>query len=251
MEEKLIKKSYKCDFHIHSCLSPCGDLFMSPKAIAEELQKRNIKIAALTDHNSSKNCPAFKLACENLGIFPIFGMEAQSIEEVHCLCLFGDLNTAMDFSNEIYELLPNIKNVPEKTGDQVFVNDKDEILGELEKYLIISIPLSIEEIEQKVHKLGGLFIPAHVDRPAFSMFSQLGYIPKGNYDALEVTRIPVMVQNPFSKELEPLETYNYPLLTNSDAHYEEHVGRRTTVLEISEPISFEAIKNAIQTKSNN
>jgi len=152
----------------------------------------------------------------------------------------------MDFSDFVYELLPNIKNIPEKTGDQVFVNQDDEILGEIEKYLVISIPLSIEEIEDKVHSLGGIFIPAHVDRPAFSMFSQLGYVPKENYDALEVTRIPVMVQNPLTKELEPLDTYEYPLVMNSDAHYKEQVGRRTTLLEIEQPLSFEAISDAIK-----
>jgi len=247
---KIEKKAYKCDFHIHSCVSPCGDLFMSPRVIAEELLKRDIKIAALTDHNTSLNCPAFKIACETLGIFPLFGMEAQSLEEVHCLCLFEDLKIAMDFSQEIYELLPNIKNVPEKMGDQVFVNEEDEILGEVEKYLVISIPLSIDEIEKKVHKLGGLFIPAHADRPAFSMFSQLGYIPKGKYDAIEVTRIPPMVQNPLTQELEPLETYDYPLISNSDAHYEEHIGRRTTILEIEGNITLESIRKAmLQRKS--
>lgn len=242
------KKQYKCDFHIHSCVSPCGDLFMSPRVIAEELVKRDIKIAALTDHNTSLNCPAFKKICEKLGIFPVFGMEAQTMEELHCLCLFGDIETAMNFSAEIYELLPNIKNIPEKTGDQVYVNEEDEILGEVEKYLITSIPLSIDELEAKVHQLDGLFIPAHVDRPAFSMFSQLGYVPKGNYDGLEVTRIPPMVQNPFNQQLESLETHNYPLLTDSDAHYEEHIGRRTTILEISEELSFDAIKFAIKSK---
>ena len=218
---------------------------MSPRVIAEELSKRDIKIAALTDHNTSLNCPAFKLACEKLGVFPLFGMEAQSLEEVHCLCLFEDLKIAMDFSQEIYELLPNIKNVPEKMGDQVFVNEEDEILGEVEKYLVISIPLSIDEIEKKVHDLGGLFIPAHADRPAFSMFSQLGYIPKGNYDAIEVTRIPPMVQNPLTQGLEPLETYDYPLISDSDAHYEEHIGRRTTILEIEGNINFDSIRKAL------
>jgi PHP family Zn ribbon phosphoesterase len=151
----------------------------------------------------------------------------------------------MDFSQEIYELLPNIKNVPEKMGDQVFVNEEDEILGEVEKYLVISIPLSIDEIEKKVHDLGGLFIPAHADRPAFSMFSQLGYIPKGNYDAIEVTRIPPMVQNPLTQELEPLETYDYPLISDSDAHYEEHIGRRTTILEIEGNITLDSIRKAL------
>ena len=246
MADNQIIKKYKADFHIHSCLSPCGDLFMSPRVIAEELSQRDIKIAALTDHNTSLNCPAFKIACEKLGIFPLFGMEIQSMEELHLLCLFEDLQVAMDFSQEIYQILPNIKNIPEKTGDQVYVNEDDEILGELEKYLIMSVPLSIEEIEEKVHQLGGLFIPAHVDRPAFSMFSQLGYVPKGNYDALEVTRIPPMVQNPLTNQLEPLDVYSYPLITSSDAHFEEHIGRRTTILEIEGELSFASIKKALK-----
>ena len=82
------------------------------------------------------------------------------------------------------------------------------------------------------------------------MFSQLGYVPKGNYDAIEVTRIPPMVQNPLSQELEPLETYDYPLISDSDAHYEEHIGRRTTILEIQGEVNFESIKKAISKTKN-
>ena len=105
----------KCDFHIHSCVSPCGDLSMSPSYIAEVLAEKGVQLAALTDHNTALNCPAFAAACKKFGIAALYGMEVQSQEEVHVLSLFSDLQTALDFSNEIYEMLPPIMKSQYKT----------------------------------------------------------------------------------------------------------------------------------------
>ena len=77
----------KADLHLHSCVSPCGDLFMSPKTIAEELSKKNIRLAALTDHNTAMNTPAFSIICRDYGIAALYGMEAQTAEEMHVLVL--------------------------------------------------------------------------------------------------------------------------------------------------------------------
>ena len=224
----------KCDFHIHSCVSPCGDLSMSPSYIAEVLAEKGVKLAALTDHNTALNCPAFAAACKKFGIAALYGMEVQSQEEVHVLSLFSDLQTALDFSNEIYEMLPPIMNNPEKTGDQVYVDENDDILGEVDKYLITSADLSIDDLEKRIHALGGLCIPAHVDRPAFSLMSQFGFIPEGNYDAVEVTRIPPVTTYPYTNKQVPLDTLHYHLTTSSDAHYPEHIARRPFDLDIGD-----------------
>ncbi|MDR3284434.1 MAG: PHP domain-containing protein, partial [Treponema sp.] len=166
----------RADFHLHSCLSPCGSLDMSPSAIASELSRKGVGLAALTDHNSSLNCPAFKAACARHGVIPLFGMEAQSAEEVHVLCLFAGLETALAFGEEIYAQLPPVRNVPEKMGDQVYVNEDDEIIGEVENFLVISAQYDVNELARRVHSLGGLVIPAHADRSAFSLTSQFGYV---------------------------------------------------------------------------
>ena len=212
--------TYRADLHIHSCLSPCGSLELPPSEIARLLAAKGVNLAALTDHNTALNCPAFAASCARYGIIPLFGMEAQSQEECHVLCLFRDLQTALAFSEEIYAQLPPIMNNPDKMGDQVYVDADDNILGEVEKYLVTSCELDIFALAERVHALGGAAIPAHCDRPAFSLASQLGFVPEGPWDALEVVRIPP-----------DIDTKGYPLTASSDAHYPEHVGRRTFELD--------------------
>lgn len=217
------------DLHMHSCLSPCGDLLMSPSSIVENLIKKNIKLAALTDHNSSLNTPAFASLCKKNGIAALYGMEAQTSEEIHAVVLFNNLQTALDFCTQWYELLPNIINKPEKTGDQVYVDEKDNIVGVVEKYLITSASVDLDSLEKSVHKLGGLVIPAHVDRPSFSMTSQLGCIVEGNWDALEFVHPQSIGQSAELTLPKP-----YPIITGSDAHYIEHIGRRPFELDIGD-----------------
>lgn len=214
---------YRTDLHIHSCLSPCGSLELPPSEIARLLAARGVQVAALTDHNTALNCPAFAKACSAHGIVPLFGMEAQTQEECHILCLFGCLEAALAFSGEIYTLLPPVRNQPEKTGDQVYVDEEDNILGEVEKYLITCADLDIFQLAEKVHAAGGAVIPAHAERPAFSLSSQLGFIPEGPWNAVEVVRLPPSA-----------DTKGYPLTVSSDSHYPEHVARRTFLLDTAD-----------------
>lgn len=217
----------KCDFHIHSCLSPCGDLLMSPATIISTLKERNVQIAALTDHNTALNCEPFMNLCRKNGIAPLAGLEVQTIEEVHILCLFADLQNALILGKEVYDAMPNIPNDPERNGDQVYVDEDENILGEIEKYLITSAEITIDDLAKRVHQLNGIVIPAHVDRPVYSLTSQLGFIPDGEWDALETVR-------PNDKLAPICDTKGYPITHSSDAHYIEHIARRTTELNIDD-----------------
>ncbi len=219
----------RADLHIHSCLSPCGDLSMSPRAIAGTLASRGVNLAALTDHNSALNCPAFDFACREAGIAALFGIEAQTREECHMLCLFAEPETALKLGEELYAVMPPVPNNPGKMGDQVYVDENEDILGEVEKYLVTSADIGIDELADRVHELGGIAVPAHADRPAFSLVSQLGFIPEGNWDALELVRLPL--SEPAAREL---DTRGYPLITSSDAHYIEHLARRPFDLDIAD-----------------
>ncbi len=210
------------DFHNHSCLSPCGSLDLSPRSLVELASNRGVEVLALTDHNSSLNCPAFARVCAEYHIIPIFGMEATTAEEVHVLCLFGSLDAAIAFGEYAYERLPPFPNDPSKTGDQVYVDEEDNIDGEVEYYLINALDISLDGIGPAVKEHGGIVIPAHVDRAAFSMTSQLGVVVPGPWAALEVVRIP-----------STYDTLGYPLITSSDAHYPEHVARRPFELDVS------------------
>ena len=238
--------SLLADFHIHSCLSPCGSLDLSPRVIADLAALRGVRVLALTDHNSSLNCPAFAKVCPSRSILPIFGLEATTQEEIHFLCLFTSCEASLAFSEYAYSIILPFPNDPEKTGDQVYVDEDDSIEGEVEYYLVNPLELTADSIGAKVAEFGGIVIPAHVDRPAFSMTSQLGVLVKGPWAAIECTRIPPQFN------ARPLDTLGYPLITSSDAHYPEHVARRPFELDTSleelapSGLSGEADMNALK-----
>jgi hypothetical protein len=215
------------DLHNHSCLSPCGSLELSPGVLAGLASARGVKVLALTDHNSALNCPAFAKHCARLGLAPLFGLEATSQEEIHVLCLFTSLEAALAFGNYVYSIITPFPNDPEKSGDQVYVDEDDNIEGEVEYFLPSAIDLSVDSLGPKAAEYGGLVSPAQVDRPAFSMMSQFGAVIPGPWAAVECTRIPPR------HFLPPLEGSPIDTLTSSDAHYPEHVARRPFELDIS------------------
>lgn len=214
--------SLLADFHNHSCLSPCASLEQSPRLLAEKASAKGIRLLALSDHNSTMNCPAFAQACALYGIIPLFGMELNTIEELHMLCLFGNLDAAMEFGIHIYGHLQPFPNDPLRFGDQVYVNLDEEIEGEVDNYLGVSTDIGVDDTAMHAERFGAICIPAHVDRAAFSMTSQLGFIVDGPWAALECLQIPPVI-----------DTRSYPLITSSDAHYPEDIGRRACTLDVS------------------
>ena len=134
---------YYYDLHIHSCLSPCSDDDMTPNNIAGMAALKGLQIVALTDHNTCKNCPAFFAACKRQGIIPVAGMELSTAEDIHLVCLFEELDAAMRFDAVINTHLMNIKNKPEIFGDQFILDSDDEIIGNEEKLLILSMNLTL------------------------------------------------------------------------------------------------------------
>jgi PHP family Zn ribbon phosphoesterase len=236
---------FAADLHLHSCLSPCGDLEASPSAIAATARRRGLDLIALTDHNSALNAPAFAECCRREGIAAVYGLEATCAEEAHCLCLFADAETARAFGELVYSRLVPVANEPERWGDQLWVNADDEIEGEAEYLLISATDIPLDELGQLVHARGGLFIPAHVDRAAFSLMSQLGFVPPGDYDALETyrelghhavrlkpRRVPTDLPAGAAGALEamgetwPAETALPALICDSDAHNPDDIGQR-------------------------
>ncbi len=222
------------DLHNHSCLSPCGSLEMSPSAMVKRAKHLGISLLGLSDHNSTRNLPAFDVCCTNQGIFPLCGIEVTTREEVHVTCYFETLKTAQHFGRFIESLLPDIPNSPDLLGDQVYVDSREHILGEVEKSLGQAADITFEQLLEEVHGLNGLFIPAHIDRPYFSVSSQLGFLPDLPYDAVESIRVPSAI-----------DTYQNNVITNSDAHYLDGMGRRSWQIEISE-YSFTAISAALE-----
>lgn len=171
---------YYYDFHIHSCLSPCGDDDMTPANIAGAATLAGLNIVALTDHNTAKNCPAFMKAAKAYGIIGIAGMELTTAEDIHVVCLFEKLDEALSFSEEIEKHIVKIKNRPEIFGRQQIMDEEDNILGEEEFLLSNATDISVEDVPELVRKFGGVCYPAHIDRTANGIVSILGVFPEEN-----------------------------------------------------------------------
>ena len=235
---------FAVDFHIHSALSPCADNDMTPNNIVNMSILKGLDIIVLTDHNSCKNLPAIIDVAKNKGLMVIPGIEVQTKEEVHVLCFFKDLDIAMKFDGIIYDCLPDLINNEEVFGKQLIMNSQDEIIDKENKLLLSSCSLSINEVFDLVRAFGGFCIPAHVDRPAYSIISNLGFIPPAlNIRTVEFSRS----QSPESiiKKFPYLKDYDY--IISSDAHYLWDISEREFFIDI-DYLSFTEIKTFICNK---
>ena len=224
-------KKFKADLHIHSCLSPCGDWSMSPRRIIQQSKEVGLDLIAISDHNSAENAGAAMREGDKHGIRVLPGMEICSREEVHILALFDELEPALEMQDHVYAHLAG-ENNSKVFGFQVIANEKDEVIGENPRLLIGATGLSLHDIVDKTHMLGGISISSHVDRPSYGIINQLGFIPKDlNLDGLEVSyHISIA---------EAVKTIagigNFSCVTASDAHYLNDIGKACTVFEMAEP----------------
>ncbi len=224
------------DFHLHSALSPCGDKDMTPNNIVNMAAIIGLDAIAISDHNTIGNVKAAMKVGENVGVSVIPGMEVETAEEVHILTLFEDIKAAEEVAKEVYNHLPDIKNRPEIFGNQFYMDEDDNITGEEEKLLISPTTLSMDELFGLVKSVGGLFIPAHVDRHSYSILTNLGFIP----EHLQIQAVEI------SKKVESVSSYfdnrpdlkNYKYLRNSDAHYLTDIAEKDAYLEETELKKF-------------
>ena len=228
---------YVSDLHIHTCLSPCGDLEMAPKDIVRRAVEEGLDLIGLTDHNSGKNVGAVLQAAEGSPVSIVPGMEVQSIEEVHVLTFFEDLNALREWDGIVYERLPDIPNNPDYFGDQAIVSAEGEILGFEGKLLLNSVQMTVDQVFNEVERLGGYCIPAHVDKVSFGLIGQLGFIPS-NLDI----RVVEVYDLHRAKDLSQLKGMRF--ITSSDAHFLSEVGKRRSHLLMAE-VSLAELKMAL------
>ncbi len=215
-----------CDLHIHSCLSPCGDMLMTPHNIVGMAFIKQLDAIAVCDHNTAENLPAVKEAADMMGVMLLPGLELTTREEAHMLAYFPDVEAALAFSREIYGHLPPIPNRPEFFGRQVKMNGQDEETGEVEKLLISALDLSFEECERLIHRRGGLCVPAHINRGTNGVLNALGFLPgEAVYDALEVSE---------SASAPNMDLTGYRILHSSDAHYLENILEPTFTIDVKD-----------------
>ena len=230
---------YYYDLHIHSCLSPCGDMDMTPNNIVNMAKLLGLDVIALTDHNTSFNCKAAIEVGNDIGITVIPGMELTTSEDIHAVCLFPTLEKALNWNEYVDDNRIKIKNKPEIYGRQVIMNCADEEIGEIEYLLLPATNISIMTAYEKVKQFGGICFPAHIDRDSLSILSVLGEIDE--YCGFRTAELADKSKESELKKAHPILN-NMKIVTDSDAHYLENMKEAQNYIEL-ESLSAEKIIN--------
>ena len=227
-------RKVRADLHVHTCLSPCADNQMGTLAIVEQAKKAGLDMIGICDHNSGENVGAMMKAGMREGLAVLPGVEVTSREEVHILGLFNTEHDLMCLQDIIYENLPG-QNDEESFGPQLIIDEYGNVVGKNTRLLIGATTLTLEQIIDAIHRFAGLAVASHIDRQRFSLVGQLGFIPKGlKLDAVEV-----------SVTSSARQDYGYPVVTSSDAHFLEDIGKNSTCFMI-EDLSVQEISKAFR-----
>ncbi len=219
---------YYYDFHIHTALSPCGDEDMTPNNIVNMALLKELDMIAITDHNSCENVEAVMKVAQDSNLLVIPGMEIETSEEVHMVCLFPSMEAAKEMQEIVYNSLPPLKNRRDIFGRQLIVNEFEEVIGENDRLLLTATSLSVYDVVKYVASFKGATYPAHIDRNSYSIISNLGWIPED----LSINTIEISKNADFDKYMSEYCSLN--IIISSDAHYLPDISEREYSIELSE-----------------
>lgn len=232
---------FRADLHIHTCLSPCGDWDMSPALIVDKSCEKKLDIIAVADHNSIENAKTIMKLGEAKGLVVLPAMEICSVEEVHILSVFDNINDAEEMQAFVYKNLEG-ENNPDVFGYQIVANENDEVVTQNQRLLIGATKLNLNSIVEKIAEIGGISVAAHIDRSAFSILGQLGFIPPDlKLDAVEVS----FREKPEEAAGKFMLGDKLPCITSSDAHFPEEIGRVSTKFFMAAP-TIKEMKKALK-----
>jgi PHP family Zn ribbon phosphoesterase len=210
-----VLRPFTADLHLHTVLSPCAEVEMIPPLIVRRALKLGLRLIAVTDHNSAANCAAVMQAAQGTELAVLPGMEVQTAEEVHVVCLFDTVEQALTWQGTIFDHLPDQANPEDVLGAQYVVDGEGDYIRTEARLLLTSTDLPLDEVLRRVKALSGLAIPAHVDRPSFSLLANLGFVPAGlDAPALEIFRL----TDPAAAVARWPDLAPYPLIRSGDAH---------------------------------
>ncbi|MCK4302949.1 MAG: PHP domain-containing protein [Candidatus Eisenbacteria sp.] len=229
------------DLHVHTCLSPCATLDMTPVKIVRKALETKLAMIAVTDHNSAENVAAVMRAARDTDLRVLPGMEVTTSEEAHILALFEEVADALSLQELVYEQLQPGENDEDLFGLQVVANEFDEVEGMNQRLLLGATTLSVEQLVEAIHTQGGLAIAAHIDRDAFSLVGQLGFIPPDlALDAIEISK---RLTLPDARARFP-EYQNRTFISSSDAHDIGDLAQAPTLIRAAEP-AFAELRMAL------
>jgi PHP family Zn ribbon phosphoesterase len=231
MEPRIAQGEFKAvwaDLHLHTVASACAEIEMIPPLIAKKAHELGLGLLAVTDHHTVDNVVAVQRAAAEYDIRVLPGMEVQTREEAHIVCLFADMERALAWQERVYAHLPDERNPEEVFGAQYVVDETGDYVQSNERLLQTSLTLSVDEVVQGVRALGGLPIAAHVDRPSFSLLASLGFIPP----ALPLAAIEVSHRCNVERLLQQHSGLSaWPMVRGGDAHRLEEM-RRSLRLQV-------------------
>ncbi|MBN1219419.1 MAG: PHP domain-containing protein [Anaerolineae bacterium] len=209
-------KTYVAELHLHTVVSPCAAVEMIPPLIVQAALERRINLIAVTDHNTTANVVAVQEAAAGTDLAVLPGMELQTREEVHLLCLFDTLTQMNTWQAYVEARMPPLENNIEYFGEQFVVDKTGEFIRREKQLLLTSAKISLSEAANEVNRLGGLAVPAHVNRSAFSLLANLGFVPPDiPFAALEISRH--LTPNQAREKFPQLK--NFTLIQNGDVHH--------------------------------
>jgi anti-sigma regulatory factor (Ser/Thr protein kinase) len=233
---------HKIDLHLHSALSPCAEKEMTPPKIIHAARAKGLKMIAITDHNTAENAGATIEAAKESGIFVIPGMEVQTREEVHVICLFPSLSACLSWQKTVYQSLPKQDNRPEVFGSQQVLDRNGQLIRELPQMLLVSTNMPVETVAAEVANLGGICIPAHIDRPSYSLMATLGFVPDGL--PVGTMELSGLTSSDEAAILFP-SLSKYTFVSSSDAHCLTDLGSNPSTIYCAEPPDFDELKQAL------
>lgn len=223
------EKTIYYDFHLHSCLSPCGDADMTPNNIVNMAKLKGLDAIAITDHNACGNCGAAMLAGWREGIIVLPGMELCTSEDIHVVCLFASLDGALAFERSVRRTLPTVKNRPEIFGEQLILDDMDNPVGKEDGLLIVASGIDVDSVLSLCRGFGGTAFPAHADKSSNGIIEILGAIPpEAGFASAELS--PLCDAPPFVEANQSLQGLR--ILRDSDAHYLWDISERKNTLTL-------------------
>ena len=213
----------KYDLHIHSALSPCADDNMTPSNIVGFAKLQGLDAVAIADHNAIANVKVAMDVGDAFDVVVVPAMELQTAEDIHVLCLFEKFEDLQSFYNSIH--FADIQNRAEIFGEQLILDEDDNVLGKEQRMLLVASGVSVEEVVSLAKQHNGIAVAAHIDREENGMVAILGTVTE-DFSVVEISATA-------TKQIQCYTT-GRKVITNSDAHTLEDIGVADGELEVTE-----------------
>jgi 3',5'-nucleoside bisphosphate phosphatase len=171
--------TWRADLHVHTVLSGCAEEEMLPPLMVERCQEIGLRLLGVLDHNSAGNAQAMLEAAQGTGVVIKPGLEVETRETVHLVCLFDTPEQALSLQEVVYARLPSFPRAAAERsfGSQVLVDRQGLLVGYEHRPLFAATDLSLTEVAQAARERGGLVLAAHVERRAHGLLGVLGFPP--------------------------------------------------------------------------